>query len=263
MNTDESELTLFGRSDEYGRLRPSCTVGPTTTHSGTCGAPVARKRARRVREAARGNPPVETPAGRPGPTSRLFSSRQSTTAFSGGCRYSPTTSRTLASSSGSVENLNVSTRQGCSFQSRQIRATMAKPTPSSAASSRLDQCVTPSRCGGGVSVAATTCASSTRRGRPDRLRSCSAASPPRRSGPASGSRSGATPPPAPRSRCSNDPPRPAARSGPAAPARLESPRPVPRNAASTLSLPGLPGEQQSAYGIVSTRDRKVTSDTRH
>ena len=70
MNTDESELTLFGRSDEYGRLRPSCTVGPTTTHSGTCGAPVARKRARRVREAARGNPPVETPAGRPGPTSR-------------------------------------------------------------------------------------------------------------------------------------------------------------------------------------------------
>ena len=43
----------------------------------------------------------------------LFSSMQSTTAFSGGCRYSPTTSRTLASSSGSVENLNVSTRQGC------------------------------------------------------------------------------------------------------------------------------------------------------
>jgi hypothetical protein len=71
VNTDESELALFRRSDEYGRFRPSCTVGPTTTHSGTCGAPVARKRARRVREAARGNPPVETPAGRPGPTSRL------------------------------------------------------------------------------------------------------------------------------------------------------------------------------------------------
>ena len=76
MNTDESELTLFGRSDEYGRLRPSCTVGPTTTHSGTCGAPVARKRARRVREAARGNPPVETPAGHPGPTSHRSTRRR-------------------------------------------------------------------------------------------------------------------------------------------------------------------------------------------
>lgn len=40
-----------------------------------------------------------------------FSSTHSTTAFSGGFRYSPTTSRTLASSSGSVENLNVSYRQ--------------------------------------------------------------------------------------------------------------------------------------------------------
>ena len=37
---------------------------------GTRGAPVARRRARRVREAARGNPSVETPAGRPGPASR-------------------------------------------------------------------------------------------------------------------------------------------------------------------------------------------------
>src|SRR6476620_10236548 len=107
----------------------------------------------------------------------LFSSMQSTTAFSGGCRYSPTTARTLASSSGSVENLNVSIRQGCRFQSRQIRATVAKPTPSSPANSRLDQCVTPSRCGGGVNVATTTCASSTRRGRPDRGRSSSAALP--------------------------------------------------------------------------------------
>ena len=40
-----------------------------TSPDGACGAPVARKRARRVREAARGNPPVETPAGRPGSTS--------------------------------------------------------------------------------------------------------------------------------------------------------------------------------------------------
>ncbi len=107
-----------------------------------------------------------------------FSSMQSTTAFSGGCKYSPTTSRTFASSSGSVENVNVSTRQGCRSQLRQIRATVAKPTPNSAASSRLDQCVTPSRRGGGVNVATTTCASSTRRGRPERFRSSSARSPP-------------------------------------------------------------------------------------
>jgi threonine dehydrogenase-like Zn-dependent dehydrogenase len=37
---------------------------------------------------------------------------------------------------------------------------------------------TPSRCGGGFNVAVTTSASSTRRGRPDRLRSSRAASPP-------------------------------------------------------------------------------------
>ena len=88
-------------------------------------------------------------------------------------------------------------------------------------------------------------------------------SPPRRSGPASGSPSGGSPRPASRSRCSSGPPRPAARSAPAAPTRPESPRPVPRNAASTCPCPGPPGEQQSAYAIVSTRHRKVTSDTRH
>ena len=42
-----------------------------------------------------------------------FSSMLSTIAFSGGLRYNPTTSLTLATSSGSVENLNVSARQGC------------------------------------------------------------------------------------------------------------------------------------------------------
>jgi hypothetical protein len=47
-----------------------------TTHLWACGAPVARKQARRVREAARGNPPVETPAGRPGSTSLPGGDRQ-------------------------------------------------------------------------------------------------------------------------------------------------------------------------------------------
>ncbi len=45
--------------------------------------------------------------------------------------YSPTTSRTLASSSGSVENVNVSTRHGCRSHVRQIVATVALPIPSS------------------------------------------------------------------------------------------------------------------------------------
>ena len=62
---------VSGGATSTGDSGQACTVGPTTTHSGTCGAPVARKRARRVREAARGNPPVETPAGRPGSTSRM------------------------------------------------------------------------------------------------------------------------------------------------------------------------------------------------
>ena len=54
-------------------------------------------------------------AGRIGRTGRVrsrawiwVSSTQTTTAFSGGARYRPTTSRTLASSCGSVENLNPS-----------------------------------------------------------------------------------------------------------------------------------------------------------
>ena len=57
-------LPIPGRSD------PDSVAGHRmrnhTSRNGACGAPVARKRARRVREAARGNPPVETPAGRPG-----------------------------------------------------------------------------------------------------------------------------------------------------------------------------------------------------
>jgi hypothetical protein len=46
-----------------------------------------------------------------------------------GFKYRPTTSRTFASSPGSVENVNVSTRHGCSFHLRQILATVAKEIP--------------------------------------------------------------------------------------------------------------------------------------
>src|SRR5947209_9838098 len=96
-----------------------------------------------------------------------FSSTESTTALSGGFRYKPTTSRTLASSSGSVENLNVSDRHGCRPHLRQIVPTHTCEIPNSAPSNREDQCVIPSRCGGGSNVADTTATSSTCWGRPD------------------------------------------------------------------------------------------------
>ena len=76
------------------------------------------------------------------------------------------------------ENLKVSTRQGCRFQSRQTFATVAKLTPSSVASSRDDQCVTPSFTGGLVNVATTISLCETVRGRPGRSRSSNAAKPP-------------------------------------------------------------------------------------
>ena len=81
------------------------------------------------------------------------------------------TSRTFASSSGSVLNLKVSIRCGWIFHLRQIRATLAKEIPSSAARNRADQCVSPSRDGGLPSlagVATTTSISSISAGPPDR-----------------------------------------------------------------------------------------------
>ena len=83
------------------------------------------------------------------------------------------TSRTLASSCGSVENLKLSVRHGCSPHSRHTSATLTLEMPSSAASSRDDQCVTPSRFGGGSSVASTMATSSVVRGLPGLGRSSS------------------------------------------------------------------------------------------
>ncbi len=83
------------------------------------------------------------------------------------------TSRTLASSSGSVENLNVSTRHGCNPHSRHTWATLTLLTPSSFASRREDQCVTPSRAGGASNVRSTISVSSIVRGRPGFGRSAS------------------------------------------------------------------------------------------
>src|SRR3954454_21554265 len=98
-------------------------------------------------------------------------------AFSGGARYRPTTSVTLATSSGSVENLNVYTRQGATPYSRQALATVPLLTPRGRGSSRDDQCVTPSRFGGGRRVAAPPLRLSPTRGRPDRARSSSPSTP--------------------------------------------------------------------------------------
>ena len=62
-----------------------------------------------------------------------FSSTQSTSARSGGSRYSPTTSRTLSMNCGSVDSLKVSTRCGLSPNARQIRPTVDFDSPLSAA----------------------------------------------------------------------------------------------------------------------------------
>jgi hypothetical protein len=59
----------------------------------------------------------------------------------------------LAASSGSVENLNVPTRQGWMPCSRQTLAMVSRLTSSSRANSRVDQWVIPSLGGGGLRVA--------------------------------------------------------------------------------------------------------------
>jgi hypothetical protein len=102
-------------------------------------------------------------------------------ALSGGARYSPTTSRILASSSGSVLNLHVSIRCGWRCHLRQIRATDANEIPAPWPLSGADQWVIPSRLGGRpslTSVATTTLISSISAGRPDRGWSSRAAVPP-------------------------------------------------------------------------------------
>ena len=72
-----------------------------------------------------------------------------TIAFSGGARYKPMMSVTLATSSGSVENLNVSARHGVTPNDRHAFNTVAWSSFSRFASSRDDQWVTPNRAGGG------------------------------------------------------------------------------------------------------------------
>ena len=62
---------------------------------------------------------------------------------------------TLASSAGSVENLNVSAFHGFTPYRVHAAATVTWLVPSRSASSREDQCVTPKLAGGGVNVSVT------------------------------------------------------------------------------------------------------------
>ena len=98
-----------------------------------------------------------------------FSSTLNTTAFRGGFRYRPTTSRILSVRSGSGEILNVSVRQGCRPKARQICCTLVAEMPTLRASSRLDQCVEPSGTSSRVrTTTSPTCASVMERGTPGR-----------------------------------------------------------------------------------------------
>jgi hypothetical protein len=102
----------------------------------------------------------------------LFSSTHKTRAWSGGSRYSPTTSRSFSMNQGSVDSLKLRVRWGCRPKSWKKRWTALFETPVSAAMARTVQCVP--ACGFVVSVLvsrAATASSSIVRGRP--LRSSS------------------------------------------------------------------------------------------
>src|SRR6266540_6769059 len=73
----------------------------------------------------------------------LFSSTHSTTALSGGFRYSPTTSVSFSRNRLSLETLKVRTRWGWSPAASQIRPTVAGLTPATFAMERVDQWVSP------------------------------------------------------------------------------------------------------------------------
>ena len=107
----------------------------------------------------------------------LFSSTHNTIALVGGARYNPTTSVTFATSSGSVENLNVSERQGCTPYSRQAVAMVLLLIPKCFPRRREDQCVTPYLFGGDANVIETILRWSIVRGRPERASSSSPGTP--------------------------------------------------------------------------------------
>ena len=103
-----------------------------------------------------------------------FSSTHSTTARSGGWWYKPTTSTTLSTNSGSVDNLNVPVKCGLRSNLRQIRPIVDFDSPARFAIEARDQCVAP--CGISSSVAVMTSSTLSSRidgGRPGRGSSAS------------------------------------------------------------------------------------------
>ncbi|MBD2894393.1 hypothetical protein amrb99_33180 [Actinomadura sp. RB99] len=98
-----------------------------------------------------------------------FSSTARTSAFSGGFRYSPTTSRTLSTNCGSVDSFQVCTVCGLGPNARQIRETADCDIPVAAAIDRVDQCVSAPGVSSNVAVTTrSTCSSEITRGRPGR-----------------------------------------------------------------------------------------------
>src|SRR5680860_1246245 len=72
VNTDDLDYALFEAERRVLEIQTKLhRWAENHLDSGTCGAPVAVKAARRVREAVRGNGPVERPEPRLGPTSLL------------------------------------------------------------------------------------------------------------------------------------------------------------------------------------------------
>ncbi len=98
-----------------------------------------------------------------------FSSTHSTSALSGGFRYSPTMSRTLSMNNGSGDSLKVSLRCGCRLKARQIRLTVLWLMPHCRAIARVLQCVASRGVVSRVNVTTrSTSASLTVRGAPGR-----------------------------------------------------------------------------------------------
>src|SRR6266568_762093 len=107
-----------------------------------------------------------------------FSSTHSTTAFSGGLWYRPTTSTTFSTNSGSVDSLNVPVKCGLMSNLRQIRPIVDLLSPLRPAIEDRDQCVASGGISSSVAVmTSSTLSSRTDGGRPGRG---SSASPPSR-----------------------------------------------------------------------------------
>src|SRR4029453_16142349 len=96
-----------------------------------------------------------------------FSSTDSTSARSGGSRYSPTTSRTFSTNCGSLDSLNPSARCGLSPNAFQIRPIVERLNPDRLAIDARDQCVASAGVSSNVAtITASTCSSVIVRGTP-------------------------------------------------------------------------------------------------